>query len=88
MGNLYTHVVRQPDKRISLLSLLRQEWQNFPHNFKLIKKLSAELKALQKENTKEKFLLTDSFGNQYQVNKDFYHRTIKFNNKQVACPSA
>lgn len=56
MGNLYTQLVRLPsNKRIELLSKLKQAWRTTPRDMELISKLQTELNDLKaKQNKKRK----------------------------------
>lgn len=46
MGNLYTHIVRRQDARITILSKLKLAWRTKPVDKNLIKKLQQELNNL------------------------------------------
>lgn len=54
MGNLYTHLTRITDRRIQILSALRQAWHTTPKDFSLINKLNSELKSIKKPNVQRK----------------------------------
>lgn len=46
MGNLYTRIIKRPnDKRINILSELKNAWNTFPRDMKLIQQLQDELKS-------------------------------------------
>ena len=54
MGNLYTHIVRQPDKRLTILSQLKQEFRSSPRDWKRIKKLRKSLEKIESKPIKPK----------------------------------
>lgn len=52
MGNLYTQVSRRSDKRLEILSDLKQIFRSYPRDYERVKELRIELKALEAKRNK------------------------------------
>lgn len=55
-GNLYLHLIRNENPRISILASLKYEYKSTPRNYKKINKLKKDLSklTLKENNTKPK----------------------------------
>lgn len=52
MGNLYTHIVRKNDPRVSVLWSLKLAWKHKPVDMNQIKELQRELREIEKREKK------------------------------------